>query len=341
MNVANENQHYVSRVLLTRFKTPGSPLNSYNVETGEWKLRSVEKACAAAGYNQWVVGGLAENTFEACFSHVESQLPKTFRALAEAVAKKAQVLEAPVYENMCRYCAMLKLSSPAAKACAVASLVIQINWEVENGQRSLLRELEVPEVAINEWKREFTVDRRIIIESDNVTQFAFRLHYSRTCDIQFQEFLRSDWTISEAPFDLPISDIGLVPIHLTSLQANQYLLPISPRLLLEGIHYFDQTRNSREPKIRTHSLSEEEAQIRHESICLSAVAEVISTSRDQKIPKCFERRNCGLSDVGFHRVTNPHLMTTAGTKNSNGNYRLRTVPMEEYRKFVYSFITPR
>jgi hypothetical protein len=37
MNNKNERQHYVSRVLLERFKIPNSPLECYQVQTGEWK----------------------------------------------------------------------------------------------------------------------------------------------------------------------------------------------------------------------------------------------------------------------------------------------------------------
>jgi hypothetical protein len=49
VNRLNERQHYVSQVQLERFKIPGSPLQCYQVETGDWKVRSVEKACAAGG----------------------------------------------------------------------------------------------------------------------------------------------------------------------------------------------------------------------------------------------------------------------------------------------------
>jgi hypothetical protein len=288
-----------------------------------------------------MVAGVAENTFETCFSQVESHLPKTFRALERAATiRGTTTLDPKVYENIGRYCTMLKLSSPAAKAGAVASITIQVNWEVENDKRSLLRELEVPEEVITRWKHELALGRRLIVETGNIAQWAFRLHYARICDVQFAEFLRSDWTISESPIDLPISDIGLVPIHLTDLKANQYLLPISPKLLLEGIHYFDQARNSREPKISGHRLSQQEAEYRLESICLSAASEIIATRQDPRISQCFERRDRGQSDVLFHKVANPKVVTSAGMKNSDGRFCLRTVTTEEYRQYVHSFVIP-
>ena len=36
MNNPNENQHFVSKVLLERFKIPGNPLQCYQAQTGEW-----------------------------------------------------------------------------------------------------------------------------------------------------------------------------------------------------------------------------------------------------------------------------------------------------------------
>src|SRR5947207_3710368 len=47
MNVVNENEHYVSRVLLERFKLPGKPLQCFDVKTSTLKPRSVDRSCAA------------------------------------------------------------------------------------------------------------------------------------------------------------------------------------------------------------------------------------------------------------------------------------------------------
>jgi len=305
-----------------------------------WTERSIERVCSAAGYNQWLENGIADNSFEACFSQVESLLPKVFRALEKAATRKETLLDAQSYENLCRYCTMLKLSSPAAKAGAVAALTIQLNWEVENNKRSLLSFFEVPEEIVVGWRKERELDRRIILDCDNPTQFAFRVHYSRTCDVTFAEFLRCKWIIGISPFDLPISDLGLVPIHLTDLKAHQYFLPIGPRLLLEGVYYHDEKRNSREPQITSHFLSQVEAEVRFESICLSATAEILATHKDPKVREALARKQDPASAVVFNRVSNPTLITSSGMTNSDGGFRLRTVPSEEYVRFVHSFVTP-
>ena len=87
MNQIDENQHSISQVLLERFKIPGSPLQCYQVQTGEWIPKSKEKACAWPGYNQLLVSGVADNTLEEAFSKVESGLRKTFKALEDAARK--------------------------------------------------------------------------------------------------------------------------------------------------------------------------------------------------------------------------------------------------------------
>jgi hypothetical protein len=82
MNNPNENQYFVSKVLLERFKIPGSPLQCYQVQTGEWTPKSPKSACSSPGYNQLLRSGQIQpdNTLEADFSAVESRLPaKTAR----------------------------------------------------------------------------------------------------------------------------------------------------------------------------------------------------------------------------------------------------------------------
>src|ERR1039458_9262938 len=101
MNSKNELQHYVSRVLLERFRIPNSPLECYQVQTGEWKQRSVEKVCSSHGYNQLLVAGDVNNAIEDSFSKVESNLPNTFRILEEAANQPSIELPKPVYENLC------------------------------------------------------------------------------------------------------------------------------------------------------------------------------------------------------------------------------------------------
>jgi hypothetical protein len=73
MNNLNENQYFVSKVLLKRFKIPGNSLQCYQVQTGEWIPKSPENACSSPGYNQLLRSGQfqPDNTLEADLSAVE------------------------------------------------------------------------------------------------------------------------------------------------------------------------------------------------------------------------------------------------------------------------------
>ena len=137
------NQHYISRVLLKRFRQAGKPLQCYQVRTGEWQEKSVERACAESGYNQLLTSAGIDDTAEEQFSKVESHVPKLFRALEEAPDRSAIQLSSALFADLCRYCAFLFLSSIAAKASAVVNFVYQLNLDLEIGQRGLLQELEI------------------------------------------------------------------------------------------------------------------------------------------------------------------------------------------------------
>src|SRR5437868_6013352 len=97
------NQHYVSRVLLKRFKIPGHPLKCYQVKTGKWKPKSVEKTCAESGYNQLLMSDCTYNSLEEEFSKVESRLPNIFRVLERAAHQASTELPATVFTDLCRY----------------------------------------------------------------------------------------------------------------------------------------------------------------------------------------------------------------------------------------------
>jgi hypothetical protein len=76
MNKKNECQHYVSKVLLERFRVRNCPLECYQVQTGKWEQRSVKKVCSARGYNQLLMSGDVNNSIEDSFSKVESNLSR-------------------------------------------------------------------------------------------------------------------------------------------------------------------------------------------------------------------------------------------------------------------------
>ena len=110
------NQHYVSQVLLRRFKKPGSPLQRYSVQSGDWKPRNPENVFSAPGWNQLRLYGQTDDSLEVEFSKIESLLPDTFKVLEKAAV--ATLTEPPqrIYRNLCQYCAFLWLVSPFAKA---------------------------------------------------------------------------------------------------------------------------------------------------------------------------------------------------------------------------------
>jgi hypothetical protein len=176
---------------------------------------------------------------------------------------------------MCWYCAFLKLSSLPSKASAVVNFVFQINWELQNGQHALLRELQMPEEVS-------ASGRKIIIESENVLQLLYRSQFLRWYGADFAMFRDTKWTISQSPIELPMSDVGLVPIHLTDEKANYYILPIAPKLALEGIFFFDLAKNAPRQPLRGLNLTQEEARYRFDGICASAVAEIICSRRNAK-----------------------------------------------------------
>ncbi len=94
------NQHYVSRVLLKRFKLPGEPLQSYNVATGQWTGKSIEKACAESGYNQLITADGIDDTLEREFSKVESRVPKALRLLERIAGNGSADLPSQAFTDL-------------------------------------------------------------------------------------------------------------------------------------------------------------------------------------------------------------------------------------------------
>ena len=137
MNVANENQHWISQLLLKRFKIEGMPLQCYQVETDKWIEKSVERVCSGPGYNQLTVSGETDNSLETAFSKIESGLRTSLRALEAIANDQSTELPQSVYENICWYCSFLKGVAPYSKPGSVASFLIQLNMELQTGMSSL------------------------------------------------------------------------------------------------------------------------------------------------------------------------------------------------------------
>jgi hypothetical protein len=339
MNLENENQHYISAVLLRRLKTPGSPLHCYQISTCEWEEKSIEKLCSAEGYNQLVVPGeKTNNSLEASISRVESKLPKTFKALEHAAQFDTMELPAAIYQNLREYCAFLKLSSLFSKASAVVSFLHQINMELERGEYFLWRELQIPQSIIDGFRLEYANNGRVIIETENALQLVYRLQFERLLQTNIWEFSRTDWAICSSQIDLPMSDAGIVPINLEKLEANHYLLPLGPRLLLEGVFYRDQSKNAIKTSIRGFRMTEEEAQYRADCLCSSSIKEIIFSKRSADVETHLAR--AAESGLKFHRVAQLEQVLSAGAKPASRNYTFKCVPKEEYARFMHSFVLP-
>jgi hypothetical protein len=339
MNAENENQHYISRVLLKRFKIPDQPLQCYQIDTQLWEPKSIDRLCAADGYNQLLVPGEeTNNSLEASISRVESLLPKTFKALEFASKQETTELPSVLYQNLRQYCAFLKLSSLFSKASAVLSFLQQLNMELEKGTYYLWLELGTPQETVAGFRQEYLNGGRVIIEAENVLQLIYRLQFERLLDVNYMELASTDWTVSISPIDLPMSDIGLIQIHMEDLKANHYLLPLGPRLLLEGIFYHDLSKNSVKTTIKGLEMNQEEAEYRLDCICLSSVREIICSHKDSDVPTSIARAKT--KGLRFNRIINPDLVAAAGAKSASRKYSLRCVSQAEYRKFVHCYIMP-
>jgi hypothetical protein len=333
------NQHYVSRVLLKRFKLPGEPLQSYNLATGQWTGKSIEKACAESGYNQLITADGIDDTLEREFSKVESRVPKALRLLERIMDHGSADLPAQVFTDLYQYCAFLTLSSIAAKASAVVNFVYNLNLEIGIGQRHLLRELAIPESIIAEWKPAVLSGHRVIIEAENALQLIYRHQFRRRFGEECALYRLTKWVICKSPIDLPIADIGLVPLSQQEPKLNRYILPLGPRLALQGIFFHDVSRNSPNQTLKKLVLTQEEAQECIDIVCSAAVAEIFCQRKTTDIEESLRRANSG--GFKFLQITNPREVTGAGLKVSTDKLNFRVVSMNEFVAFVHSFVKPR
>jgi len=338
-NQRPENQHYVSRLLLKRFKLPGHPLECYDIAAGQWKPKSVEKACADSGYNQLITSDGIDDTLEDEFSKVESRVPKALRLLERIAGNGGADLPAQAFTDLCQYCAFLTLSSIAAKASAVVNFVYNLNLEIEIGQRHLLRELEIPEAIIADWKPAVLSGNRVIIEADNALQLIYRHQFRRRFGEECALYRHTKWVICKSPIDLPIADIGLVPLSQQEPKLNRYILPLGPRLALQGIFFHDVSRNSPNQTVKRLALTQDEAQECLDIICSAAVAEIFCQRRIGNIAESVSRAKT--AGVEFLQITNPRAVTGAGLKTSTAKIHFRVVSMKEFVAFVHSFVKPR
>lgn len=339
MNQHNENQHWISRVLLKRFKTPGNPFQCYQIRTGQWIEKGIERACASLGYNQLLVSGEADNSLEAALSKIESGLRDTFRVLEGATNKPLTDLPPEIHANLCSYCTFLKLISPISKPGAVVSLTFQINMELKRCEYSLLRELTIPEEIISIWRAACDAGQHVIIEGEHILQLLFRFQFRFAYKFDYSQFFNAKWTVSHSPVELPMSDVGLVPMYLIDERANLYILPIGPHLVLECVFFLDATKNSSQPVIRGHNLTSEQAEYRFDCICSSAINEIVCSHKSTGIPESLSRAKT--KGIRFHKIMNPETIASAGlTDIGEGSVTYRIVSADEYRQFIHSYVQP-
>lgn len=344
MNCENENQHFVSKVLLKRFKRPNQPLQCYRVDTKQWEPRSTDRACSAAGYNQLLENGNVDGKVEALLSKQESRLPETLRTLDRvAISAEANTtLELRVYENLCRYSALLWLISPAAKAGAAPMIMSQMNRELEGGHTPMLKLWGMPDEQIRVFREAYAQGRRLMMEADNVVQIAHTVQVQWGQELQYRVLGASEWTIANCPINLGLSDVVLVPISWAELKLVEFILPIAPRLLARcrtpggGTLHLDEKAWPR--TMNRIELQKEEAEAILDRICASAVGEIVSPERIADIEG--RRARARASGIRYHRIVDPERVKEAGQIKTCGEARFRMAEQEEYCKYVNSFVLP-
>jgi hypothetical protein len=335
----NENEHYVSQVLLRLFAVSGK-LQSYQIKDDKWRRKSPRSVFSAFGYNQLLVDGKVDNTLEAAFSKVETPLPKVFKALEEAANHASTELPSAIYENLCWYCAFLWRISPFAKAAAPANFVVQINMDLEKGNARTLREvLNIPDDQIAGLLKTHAAGRRFIIDSENFLQLVYRIQFQRHYQLDYSMFRHNAaWSICHSPIELPISDIALVQMPIHEHNSVFYILPVGPRLLLKGQIKRGEATNSDQTSIKGQTLRTDEANLWFDVIGLSAVTELVSC---QVIPDIAGiRARAKARGMRFQKIVDPDLAIAAGREDFTASFGIKEVSVEEYRKFVTSFIQP-
>jgi hypothetical protein len=333
------NEHYVSQVLLRRFTIDGH-FQRYQVDTDRWNRRSPSNVFSHSGYNELRVEGQVDNTLEQEFSKVETDLPKSFQALDSAVTVPSTVFPDDVYSHICRYCAFLKNVSIFSKAVAPVDFVMQVNSELQNGNADTLRDvLEFPEEIIKQFQEEYARGKKVIIQSENFLQLVYRIRFRHWYPSDYKTFrFFTNWTIFESPVELPLSDVAIVPYSVSSLNVVVYVLPISPRLLLRGILKTGEQPSSPQTTVSGSTLTAERAGKWRDIICLSAIKELISPHKIDDIQEA--RARAKATGMLTHKIVNLREAMSAGTTDFTSKFGLVLVPVEEYVRFVHSFVQP-
>jgi len=105
-----------------------------------------------------------------------------------------------------------------------------------SGRDEILREvLQFPEHAIQFFRREHALGKKIIIYSRNFLQAVSRIQFRRKYGFDYSTFrYNTKWTICNSPIEMPVADVALTEIPAAVHNAVFYGFPIGPKLLLKG-----------------------------------------------------------------------------------------------------------
>ena len=334
MNTVYQKQHYVSQVLLRRFASAGR-LQVFDIKTEKWKRLPPKKIFCQAGYTQLLANGQVDNTLEREFRKVERQLPKTLAALDDAAKKPQETLTLELYTNLCWYCAFLWRISPFAKAKAPVDFVIQMNKDLEHGRSDLLRQVVgLSESDIQAVQKAHAEIKKLIIDSKDFLQLIYRVQFVLRCKEDFVLFrYYTKWAVWNSPIELPISDIALVQVSFK--EANVFVLPIAPHLLLAGTIKTGTQKKSDETVIKSNTFSSEDAQYWADAICYSAQRMVASRNI---IPDVSAMRKRAEKRVNFTKIVNPESIVSAGVIDFSGIFGVSLVDNNEFTKFIHSHV---
>jgi len=241
---------------------------------------------------------------------------------------------------MCLYCTYLWLTSPYAKAKAIADFLLRIDLELQTGQNDLLCKLAFPEETIDRFRKAHALGCKLIIDSEDCLQRVYRMHFREWQSYFHGRFLYwTEWAICNSPIEFPISDSALVQRYRQDHSAVYYVLPVGPKLLLKAkIHVYPEQISSSFRRISGGDLMDDEAQYWFDAICSSAASELAASRLIPGI--ALSRSRAKANGITFPSIVDPELMLSAGLTDSNSEFGLRVISEAEYVKFIDAFIQP-
>jgi hypothetical protein len=321
--------------LLRRFANSGR-LQLFDIKTERWKRLPPKKIFCQGGYTQLLANGLVDNTLEIEFGKVEKRFPETLAALDGAAKKPQTTIPLDVFTNLCWYCAFLWRISPFAKAKAPIDFVMQMNKDLEHGRSDLLRQVVgLSENDIKAIQKAHAEGKKLIIDSQDFLQLIFRVQFVLRCKEDFVLFRHyTKWAVWNSPIELPISDIALVQVSFK--EANVFVLPIAPHLLLAGTIKTGTQNKSDETVVKSNTFNVEDAQYWADAICYSAQATLASKNIIPDVPTMRKRAE---KQVNFTKIVNPESIVTAGETDFSGIFGVRLVRNSEFVRFIHSHVS--